>query len=334
MSISFRVLGGAGRDNALYVEVDSGQSVERLLFDCGDGCLSEVPFADLQAIDHLFFSHFHMDHVAGFDAFFRGTFNRATRPNRVWGPPQTVDIMQHRFRGFVWNLHETMAGTWQVSEIHPDEIHTARFELPEAFAVRHDEGTRSYERVACEGTGYVVEALTMDHKTPSLAYIVRERARWNVEVSRLAALGLRPGPWLKELKDEASGAETVTVDGVVRSKDELRKALLVETPGDAIAYLTDFLLDDAAMERLSVALRGCRAVVCEGQYRHADVELARRNYHMTTVQAATLAQRAQVGELVLMHVSDRYQREEWGETLREAREIFSRTRFPEHWGMG
>lgn len=52
MSISFRILGTAGRDNALFVQVDSGQAVERLLFDCGDGCVSELPFADIQAIAH------------------------------------------------------------------------------------------------------------------------------------------------------------------------------------------------------------------------------------------------------------------------------------------
>jgi ribonuclease Z len=45
MTLSFQVLGDAGRDNALLVKVDSGQAVSRLLFDCGDGCLSRLPFA-------------------------------------------------------------------------------------------------------------------------------------------------------------------------------------------------------------------------------------------------------------------------------------------------
>jgi ribonuclease Z len=33
MSIHFRILGTAWRDNALLVQFDSGQAVERLLFD-------------------------------------------------------------------------------------------------------------------------------------------------------------------------------------------------------------------------------------------------------------------------------------------------------------
>src|SRR5437763_14918027 len=104
MSLSFQVLGDAGRDNALLVLIDGGRSVSRLLFDCGEGCLDQAPFADTLAIDHLFFSHLHMDHVAGFDSFFRRTYNRTDRPNHVWGPPGTADILHHRFRGFLWNL--------------------------------------------------------------------------------------------------------------------------------------------------------------------------------------------------------------------------------------
>lgn len=333
MSISFRILGTAGSDNALLVQVDSGQAVERLLFDCGDACLSGLPFADIQAVDHLFFSHLHMDHVGGFDSFFRSTFNRQTKPNRIWGPPGTIRILQHRFQGFLWNLHEEMAATWRVSDIHPQEIQTTRFELREAFAVAHDEGTQPHVRTLWEGAGCVVEAITMDHRTPTLAYIVREKARRNIDTSRLPSLGLKPGPWLKQLKESAGGTDTVVIDGVTHSAVELRERLIVETPGDSIAYLTDFLLDEPAMERLTDALRGCRVMICEGQYRHADIELARKNFHMTTVLAATLAQRAQVEELVLFHLSDRYPRADWLEMLREARQVFPKAAYPQHWNL-
>ena len=152
-------------------------------------------------------------------------------------------------------------------------------------------------------------------------------------MSRLGAMGLRPGPWLKPLKDLSAPASTVIIDGVVHSGEELRAKLLTETRGDSIAYLTDFLLDEPAMERLTDFLSGCRVVVCEGQYRHADLELAKRNFHTTTVQTATLAARAGVEELVLFHLSDRYQRAEWMEMIREARQIFPYTRCPPQWEL-
>jgi ribonuclease Z len=333
MSITFQVLGTAGRDNALLVQIDSGQAVERLLFDCGDGCLTELSFAEAQSIDHLFFSHLHMDHVAGFDTFFRCNFSRDTKPNRIWGPPETARIVQHRFQGFLWNLHEEMSAAWLVSDIHPTQIRTSRFELREAFAVAHEGETQPYERVALEGAGFTVEAITMDHRTPTMAYIVREKARRNIDTSRLASLGLRPGPWLKQLKESTGGSASLVIDGVAHNADDLREKLLVETPGDSIAYLTDFLLDEAAIERLAEALQGCRTMVCEGQYRHADIDLARKNFHMTTVLSATLAQRANVAELVLFHLSDRYQPAEWLEMLEEARQIFPKAHYPAQWKL-
>jgi ribonuclease Z len=114
---------------------------------------------------------------------------------------------------------------------------------------------------------------------------------------------------------------------------ELQEQPMRETLGGSVAYLTDFRLDNVAMDWLAVALRSVEAVVCESQYRHIDAELARRNYHMTATQAATLAKRADVGGLVLFHLSDRYRPEEWRQLLAEARAVFPATTWPEHWAM-
>jgi ribonuclease Z len=120
---------------------------------------------------------------------------------------------------------------------------------------------------------------------------------------------------------------------VVRGLEGLQDALVTVTPADSAAYLTDFLLDEAAMDRLAKALQGVGTVVCESQYRHADQDLARRNFHMTAIQAASLAARAGVGRLVLFHLSDRYRPEEWRAMLAEARAVFPATAFPGHWAI-
>jgi ribonuclease Z len=332
MSLAFQVLGQPCRDNALLVTVDSGQAVSRLLFDCGDGCLWQLAFGEIQLIDHLFFSHLHMDHVGGFDTFFRCTFNRAAKPNCVWGPAQTCAILHHRFQGFLWNLHGGQPATWHVADIHPDHITTRRFELTEAFALAHDEADLSYHRQVLEGPGYTVEALLMDHGTPSVAYVVRETPRVNIDTQKLAGLGLSPGPWLKQLRGPPS-LETVAIGGSTYRLADLQDALLVVTPGQSVAYLTDFLMDDGAQNRLAEAVQNVTAVVCESQYRHADLDLAQRNYHMTATQAATLARRAGAGRLVLFHLSDRYRPDQWLDLLAEARAVFPATAFPEHWSL-
>jgi ribonuclease Z len=334
MSITVQVLGDPGRDNAVLMQQDSGQGVARLLFDCGDGCVSRLPVGTVQEIDHVFFSHFHMDHVAGFDAFFRCTYNRTARLNHLWGPPGSAEVLSHRFRGYLWNLHGGQAVSWFVHEIHEDRVRTTRFALDETFARPHAESDTPRQPVVLDAGEFTVEALAMDHGTPSLAYVVREAARVNVDPAKLAALGLPPGPWLKRVRGpRAEDKETITVDGATHRVAELQDALVTTTPGESAAYLTDFLLDDAAQERLAAALRGVMTVVSECQYRHADLDLARRNYHMTATQVAETARHAGVGRLVLFHLSDRYTATEWLAILAEAKGIFPATSFPEAWGL-
>lgn len=331
MSITFEILGTPGRDNALIVRVDSGHSLSRLLFDCGDGCLNSVAYAEILTIDHLFLSHLHMDHVGGFDYFFRCLFNRESKPNHIWGPAGTSDILQHRFQGFLWNLHATMSGTWRVHDVAGNDVATSRFELREAFAAKHDEGASRAGATLLDLGPCTVEAHVMNHGTPTLAYVVREKPKANIDTGRLPALGLRPGAWLKQLKDETDPRETLLIDGVEHSKSALRESLVQITPGDSIAYLTDFLLDEQTIAHLSTVLQGCGTIICEAQYRNADQELALRNFHMTTGLVAELAKRSHADRLVLFHLSDRYGSEVWSEMLAEARSIFPETSFPPHW---
>lgn len=333
MAISFHILGTIGRDNAAYVTVDSGSTVQRLLFDCGD-CLETLDRAELQDIDYLLFSHLHMDHIAGFDRLFRATYARPSRPGMVWGPPQTAEIMQHRFRGFMWNLIGGAPGTWYVHDVAPDQITRWRFRTGEAFGAAHPAGAEPFSGTVLQTAAFTIEAIHLDHRTPSLAYVLREQPRLHINTARLAESGLPPGPWLRQLK-EPQPDEPATIEIARQPRDlaALRAALLTETPGDSLAYLTDFLLDDAARARVIPMLRGCHTLICESQYRHADLALAQQNYHMTAIQAATLARDAHVQRLVLFHISERYRSPDWQALLREARAIFPATFFPEHWAV-
>lgn len=326
-----QVLGRPGRDNALLVRVESGQSISRLLFDCGDDCLASLPFSDVQSIDHLFFSHLHMDHVGGFDSFFRCTFNRDSKANVIWGPPGTSEIIHHRFQGFWWNLHEGQSGTWWVNDVHSTHIERSRFEIAEAFSIRHDEGRHESQTTILDNDDFSVLPIHLKHNGPCLGYLVREKPRHNVQMDRLAATGLRPGPWLKQLKQATPETQTIEIDGKIHCVRALRDDLLAETPGDSTAYLTDFLLDDHTAGHLTNLLDGCTTVVCEAQYADSDLELAQRNYHTTTTQVSKLAAAANIGTLIMFHLSDRYNADEWRQMLDDSQAIFPNTQFPGHW---
>ncbi len=336
MSILSQVLGEPGRDNAVLATVQTGKSIHRVLFDCGDVGLVSIRRAELQKIDLLCFSHLHMDHIGGFDTFFRTNFDAdSSAPIRVYGPPQTARILQHRFQGFLWNLAEGRTGRWIVHDVTPGQLHAWEFYAAEAFAVAHDRGAWVHDGAVLADHEFQIEAVTMDHLTPSLAYVLREAPRRQIDTERMQAMELPAGPWLREVKDRASNDEEriLTIDQKAYRLGDLRQWLLKETPGECIAYLTDFLLDETAMDRLVPLIQGCQVVICESQYIPEDDALALRHHHMTATRAAELARRAGVGELVLFHLSERYTPAQWIAMLAQARAIFPATRFPDHWDI-
>ncbi len=74
---------------------------------------------------------------------------------------------------------------------------------------------------------------------------------------------------------------------------------------------------------LTQQVRAADALVIEATFLNRDSALARSRGHLTAAAAASLAREAEVGELLLTHISGRYRPEEIKE---EAAGIFPRTR--------
>jgi len=332
MSIYYKILGNLQKDNALYVTIDRGNKVYRLLFDVGYGCIDSLKRGKIQSIDYLFFSHLHMDHVAGFDAFFRYVYNREDKVNMIFGPEKTCEIMTHRFQGCQWNLHEDKKIEWTVTDILEKKMVSKSFFLHEQFKKTHLGKTVDYSETILKTDDFEISVQIMDHIIPSIVYLVRERQQLSINKEKMNQMGLKNGPWLKTLKNSDNASDEIELDNKKWEVSELKKLLfLKEKSGDSIAYLTDFILDETAYQKLIPFLEGVDTVVCESQYLHKDLELARKSFHMTAKQAARLAKEAQVGKLILFHFSVRYSMKHLNEMLKEARTIFQDTYFPEEW---
>jgi ribonuclease Z len=85
--------------------VEAGE--EKFLLDCGSGAPQnftslEIPFT---AVDKVFVTHHHVDHIGGLDHFWIGgwTYGRRT-PLRVWGPPGTEKIVDHLRGIYEWDI--------------------------------------------------------------------------------------------------------------------------------------------------------------------------------------------------------------------------------------
>ncbi|MCC9608460.1 MBL fold metallo-hydrolase [Blastopirellula sp. JC732] len=333
MSIRYEVLGPPGRDNALMVTVNSGHGLHRLLFDCGDGVFSTISIADLQLIEGLFFSHFHFDHIAGFDTFFRMNWGRTDAPVRIFGPSDTREIVHHRLQGVTWNLVSEIPGEFRVTCLDGERLITTGYKTCEGFRIERLIGSEDFDGVIYRTETFEVAAMPLPHGTVSMGYVVRELPRQNVDLSVLKELGLKPGAWLKAVKDEARpDAEIIDTTIGPKSLGELRSKLLVTHSGESIAYLTDFWLDSEETEdRLLKMLAGCRVMVCENNYADAELELARKNYHMTSSEVGRLAAKVQPEELIVFHVSDRYTPPELLAQLSEVQQHFPKATFPAAW---
>ncbi len=332
MGLKYKILGKPTQDNALWVEINTGQKVHQLVFDCGEGCISSLTFGDILNIDHLFISHFHMDHISGFDTYFRALFNRDTKPNIIWGPPDSADILQCRFRGYIWNLCADYQVSWFVKEIHEDKIITYRFELNEGFTNKYLEREEPiFDHVILKTKDYEIKSYLLNHGIPSVGYFVQEASKQNIQMQKVKEMGLQAGSWLQQLKQEVEENTEIEIGSEKYNLKKLQQELLDTTTGENIAYITDFLWDEKTQELLPRILENWDTVVCESQYLHEDLELAIKNYHTTVTQTAEQMKKAKIKQLILFHISQRYTQEQWQEILDEAQHIFPPTSFPNGW---
>ena len=333
MSINFKILGKPGKDNALMVWLNSGEKYYRLLFDCGENLLNSISQSDIKQIDYLFFSHLHIDHVAGFDYFFRRNYDREYKPVNIFGPDYTAEAIHHRLLGYKWNLVNGLPGEWNVSDILENKISSSQFLTKEGFSKKHKLNEIEFINVILENEYFKVEAVILNHIIPSIAYRVTEKDTLNIDKVKLLESGFQSGKWLEKVKNIKSDEnETIVLHDKKIKIKTLRKELLKQSKGESIAYLTDFIFDEHSKKRAVKLVSGCDTIVCESQYSEVDKELAAKNYHLITKQTAAIAKKAKVNKLILFHISERYSSKiNQKKLLREAREIFPQTYFPDDW---
>ena len=331
MSIVYQILGKPGKDNALFVSLNSGTRIYKLLFDCGEKTIENLKNSDVRSLDYIFFSHLHIDHVAGFDYFFRRNYDRI-KPIFIWGPEDTAEIIHHRLLGYKWNIIGDTGGNWFITEIKENSLKQFYIKFPDGFRNKNVVGTKAIKENLLETRDFVIKSINLDHIITSIGYYLAENPSYNIDKTELEKLRLSHGNWLEKLKDlSIPDSKNIEVDEKKFSFGELRSKLLKTTEGESIAYLTDFRIDNNSKERLVNFLKGCKTLVCESQYLDEDAELAKTNYHLTASQAASIAKEAGVEKLIIFHLSERYQ-QDFTLLLKEAREIFPNTFFPENWG--
>lgn len=300
-----RLLNGQTGDPALLLTLRwQGRSI---LVDLGR--IDRTPASVLASIERVFVSHAHMDHFMGFDQLLRVMLSRDTRVE-LYGPAGIAACVHGKLAGYTWNLTDDYTFTIDVVEIDEGVRRRVRFAAAARF-VPEPLGEEPWAGPVFEDDVFAVDAAPLDHKIVSMAYAVREHSHLNVRADALQALGLRPGRWLGELKRAVrAGADPDTridiAPGDVRPLAELRDALLLETPGQKIAYVVDTIFSPQNAARIVALARDADVFYCESPFLDEDIDQATRRYHLTARQSGALARAAGVRRLHVFHFSPRY----------------------------
>jgi ribonuclease Z len=192
-----RLVNDAFGDPALYV--DFRDERRALLFDLGD--ISVLPPRKLMRLSHIFVTHAHMDHFAGFDHLLRVVLGR--KANVVlFGGPEFVAQVEHKLRAHTWNVVHRYE-VELVIDVHEIGVDgggkRARFSSRRGFEREACASLELADDVLHEAT-FRVRGRFVDHDIACLSYAIEEKAHVNVGKDRVTALELSTGSWLRTLK--------------------------------------------------------------------------------------------------------------------------------------
>ena len=261
---------------------------ERLLFDCAEGTQRQLLRSNVGLIElrEVFLTHYHADHYLGLPGMLK-TFSLRGRdtPMTIYGPPGLADLF-----GALRRIFGKLTYPYELVELRPGET--------------------------LERGDYRLQTFAVDHGVSAIGYALVEDARpGRFDVGAADALGIPEGPERGALQR----GEPVTLDDgrVIAPASVLGEP----RPGRKVVISADTAYARTVVE----AARGADVLVHEATFAEEECERAHETLHSTAVEAAEVARAAEVGLLVLTHLSNRYF---GGEIEREAQVIFRETVVP------
>lgn len=236
-----------------------------ILIDCGEGTQNQIRLQgwSFKPIDVICITHFHADHISGLPGMLL-TMGNAERTEPL-----------------------TMIGPKGLAKV----VNSLRIIAPELpFDIKFIELENDYNEI--EICGLKLQAFRVNHRVTCYGYnIVLERAG-KFDVEKAKGLGLPVRYWSLLQKGEAVTYEGKVYDSGMVMGDS-RKGLKV-------TYCTDTRPIDSIWENA----KNADLFICEGMYGEEDkLDKAKEHKHMTMLEAAGLAKKAEVKEMWLTHYS-------------------------------
>jgi ribonuclease Z len=258
----------------------------RFLIDCGEGTQRQILQSGLgfKRLHRVLITHGHLDHILGL-AGLLSTFMR-------W---ETIDRL------------EIYGGQWAL-----DRIHTLIYDIVLRGAKAPMELQLLEIGPGCilDESDFTVTAFPVWHRGPDcFGYLFEEKTRRPFLPEQAEALGIPQGPWRRDL---VAGKPVTLPDGRTIQPEQV---LGPARPGTRLVHVGDV----GRTDELEQVCQGADALVIEATYLQEELEMAGQFAHLTARQAAELAKRAGVGQLILTHISRRYRERD---VIAEAQAVF------------
>ena len=160
---------------------------------------------------------------------------------------------------------------------------------------------------------FSISAFLVKHTKNAYGFVFLEKDRRKFDEKKAHAHGLK-GPLFREIQEKGS----LLVNGKKIHLDDVSWI----KPGRKIVYSGDC----APSESLIKAANGADLLIHEATFASDKEEEAKDRLHSTSLQAAETAKKAHVKQLILTHISPRYnEKEKLGVLVQEAKSIFSNT---------
>ncbi|UDM32528.1 ribonuclease Z [Lentilactobacillus laojiaonis] len=260
------------------------------LFDVGEGTQHQILRSNIRPrkINKIFITHLHGDHIFGLPGLLSSrSFQGGNDPLDIYGPKGIRDFVNTSIR-----VSESRLG----------------------YKINFHEFEKGQSGKIFEDNKFSVYLEPLDHKIQSYGYRVIEHDHpGELMVDKLKADQVPAGPVYGKIKN----GETVTLDDgrVIDGKNYIGKA----QKGRIVAILGDTRQNNNALK----LARDADVLVHESTFAKGENKLARNYYHSTNIQAAKLASEAQVGKLLLNHISARYTGKMANELEKQAKQVFS-----------
>jgi len=283
------------------------------IFDCGEDFQRKFAEAGLKFNKPLIISitHFHGDHLLGLPGFlFRLSLNDRTAPMMIFGPRNLFLYLY---------IHKKILGLKAKYPLKIIEIDHQTQELIEFDGIESEIPRKTIKmnnNIVLDSKYFSIKYALVEHSVITFAYAFIEKPRYGkFNPDHARDLGIPESNLWKKLQE----GQIIDFNGQII--DPVKEGIVgPKRPGRKITYSGDL----APSESLIKLGKDSDILIHEATFAKALAEIAKEKKHSTSVDAAYAAKKMGAKQLILTHISARYQSDALI-LLEEAKEIFPNT---------